>query len=70
MVAKRLREEGLHASRQGLAKFYHCYEETGSTARHLGSGTLSKLTSDVLQIVEEQMQRDGDHGGAAYVSAG
>ena len=57
MVAKQLKEEGLHTNRQGLAKFFRHYDETGSTARRPGSGRVSKLTPDVLQIMEEQMQR-------------
>ena len=60
VVAKRLKEEGLHASRQGQAKFFRLYDKTSSTARRPGSGRLSKLTPDVLQIVEEQMQRDDE----------
>ena len=50
----------MHASRQGLVKFFQRYNETGSTARRPGSGRLTKLTPDVLQIVEEQMQRDDE----------
>ena len=60
VVAKKLKEEGLHASRQGLAKFFRRYDETSSTARRPGSGRRSKLTPDVMQIVEEQMQRDDE----------
>ena len=60
VVVKKLKEEGLHASRQGLAKFFRRYDETSSTARRQGSGRLSKLTPDVMQIVEEQMQRDDE----------
>ena len=37
-VTVRLREEGLKASRQGLAKFFKRYDATGSTTRRPGSG--------------------------------
>ena len=59
-VAKRLKEEGLIASRQGLAKFFNRYDKTGSAARRPGSGRISKLTSEVLAIVEGQMQMDDE----------
>ena len=51
---------GAACERQGLAKFFRCYDETSSTARRPGSGRRSKLTPDVMQIVEEQMQRDDE----------
>ena len=59
-IVKRLKEEGLIASRQGLAKFFNRYDETGSAARRPGSGRISKLTPEVLAIVEGQMQMDDE----------
>ena len=59
-VAVCLGEEGLKASRQGLAKFFKRYDATGTTTRRPGSGRPSKLTSEVLKIVEEQMQQDDE----------
>ena len=59
-VTKHLIEEGLRATRQGVAKFFRRYDETGSAARRPGSGRHSKITPDVLRIVEEQMLRDDE----------
>ena len=36
------------------------YEETGSIERRPGSGGISKVTSLVKELVEEQMQRDDE----------
>ena len=60
VVAIRLGDEGLKASHQGLAKFLKHYDATGSTTRHPGSSRPSKLTPEVLKILEEQMQQDDE----------
>ena len=59
-IAKRLSEEGLKASHQGIAKFIDCYKQTGTTARKPGSGRPTKITMEIKAIVEEQMQRDDE----------
>ena len=58
-VTKHLKEEGLRATRQGVAKFFRRYDETGSAARRRGSGRHSKIRGG-LRIVEEQMLRDDE----------
>ena len=59
-VALSLQAEGLHATHQGLAKFFRRYELTGTTRRQPGSGRATKLTPEVLYIFEEQMELDGE----------
>ena len=59
-IAKLLREEGLQTSRTGVAKFLRKYKQTGSIGRRPGSGRPSKISSQVLQIVEAQMQLDDE----------
>ena len=55
-----LRAEGLAASRRGISKFIAKYRETGSIDMRTGSGRPSKITAEVKQIVEEQMQTDDE----------
>ena len=52
IIAKHLKGEGLYESRKGLAKFFQCYDVTGSLA------TFQADPDPVLQIVEDQMQQD------------
>ena len=59
-IAARLREEGMKASRRGIAKFIHHYEQTGTIARKPGSGRPTKITAEIKSIVEQQMQRDDE----------
>ena len=59
-IADALSQEGLTATRQGLAKFLRRVEETGSLERRPGSGRPSKVTPQVMAIVEVQMQRDDE----------
>ena len=59
-IAKRLREEGMKASRRGIAKFLHRYETTGSIARKAGSGRPTKVTTEIKAVVEQQMQLDDE----------
>ena len=55
-IANLLREEdGMVASRRGIAKFLAKYRETGSIGQRSGSGRPSKLTREVKVFVEEQM---------------
>ena len=48
--------EGLAASRRGISKFIAKYWETGLIGRRTGSGRSSKITAEVKEIMEEQMQ--------------
>ena len=59
-ILKRLKEERLTATRQGIWKFLNKYEETGTIARSSGSGRPSCITADVKALVEEQMRRDDE----------
>ena len=44
----------------GVSKFLKHYKEMGTIARKPGSGRLSKVTSRVKELVEEQMQMDDE----------
>jgi len=46
-IAKLLWEEGMWASRRGVAKFIRRYQQTGTIARKPASGCLSKVMSKV-----------------------
>ena len=59
-IAKVLDNEGIHVSRFGVHKFLIMYQTTGSVERCPGSGCMSKITSRVKELVEEQMQRDDE----------
>ena len=59
-IAKILAEEGMRASRRGIAKFLKKYALTGTIARKPGSGRPSKVTQDIKDIVEEQMRNDDE----------
>ena len=60
-IAKFLRKyDGLDVSVFGVSKFIKHYQEMGSIARKPGSGRLSKATSRVKELVEEQMQWDDE----------
>ena len=59
-IVSLLREEGLTVSRSGVARLLKKYRQTGSIRRRPGSGRPTKITSEVLQIVEEQMQLDDE----------
>ena len=59
-IARLLREEGVKASRVGIAKFVSKYEETGSIGRRVGSGRPSKISAEMKEVVEEEMRRDDE----------
>ena len=59
-IAKLLREEGLKATRVGIAKFLTKFQETGSIGRSPGSGRPSKITAEIKEMVEEQMRLDDE----------
>ena len=47
-------------SRSAVARFVKKYKETETICRRPGSGHLSKMTPEVLHIVEDQMQLDDE----------
>ena len=63
-IAQVLESEGIKLSRFGIQKFIimytYMYNKTGSIGRHPGSGCISKMTSHVKTLVEEQMQQDDE----------
>lgn len=59
-ICRLLEEEGLRASRTGIAYFLKKYEQTGSIARRPGSGRPSKITSEIKAMVEQQMREDDE----------
>ena len=60
-IAKCLQKfDGIEVSIFGVSKFVKHFQETGSIARKPGTGRLSKITLDVKELVEEQMQRDDE----------
>ena len=56
-VVQRLRDEGLSATRQGLWKLFRRVDTSGTISRR---GRQTKLSQEILQIVEDQMQRDDE----------
>ena len=59
-ITRMLEKEGVKASRFGVHKFIKHYNEQGSIDRKTGSGRLSKLTTQVKQLVDQQMERDDE----------
>ncbi len=59
-ITKLLQQEGLQASRRGVAKFLKRYRETGTIDRKAGSGRPSKITAEIRALVEEQMRADDE----------
>ena len=59
-IVKILAEEGMTASRRGVAKFLTRYGQTGTIARLPGSGRPTKVTQEVKSIVERQMRADDE----------
>lgn len=57
-IAHALAQEGLVATRQGIAKSLWWVEETGNLHRRPGSGRQSKMMPQALSIVEAQMQNN------------
>ena len=59
-ISRILQDEGMTASKRGIAKFLKRYRETGTIARLPGSGRPSKITAEIKQIVDEQMRADDE----------
>ena len=54
-ISHLLEEEGLHASRVGVAKFLKKFQQTGSIARRPGSGRPSNIAAEIKALVEQKM---------------
>lgn len=59
-IARVLREENLRASRNGIAKFFKKHKRTGTTRVLPGLGRPSVITSEMKQLVDQQMERDDE----------
>ena len=59
-IRRKLLEEGICVSREGLHKFLIKFSERGCMLRRPGSGRPSKVTAEVKRIVDEQMDRDDE----------
>ena len=59
-IEKRMLQEGLVATRQGIHEFTKRYEATGLIGRLLGSGHKSKMTDGIKRIVDDQMKADDE----------
>ena len=59
-IANKLEEEGIKASRRGVAKFLLRFKVTGSVGRQAGSGRRTSQTTEVKTIVEEAMRKDDE----------
>ena len=51
-------QEGISASRSGIARLIKRYEETGSIDRRSGSSRPTKITDEMKFIVDGQMEKD------------
>ena len=60
IIARKLQEEGITASRRGVLKMLKRYEETGTIKRKEGSGRPTKVTAAVKALVEIQMRLDDE----------
>ena len=59
-IRKKLMDEGICASREGIHKFICRFCERGSVLRQHGSGRPSKITVEVKMIVDDQMELDDE----------
>ena len=59
-IAQLLREEGIIVTRVGVYKFLIRYRDTGTLQRKEGSGPPRKITTEVREVVEQEMQRDDE----------
>ena len=66
-IARCLTEEGYSVTKVGLLKFLRRYKETGSISRKPGTGRVSKVTAGIRDIIEKQMDKDGETTGKELV---
>ena len=59
-IAEALANEGLSATRQGIAKMLGRYRRTGSLSRARGSGRPAKVSAAVMDLVEVQKRKDDE----------
>ena len=59
-IARLLREEGIVVNRSSVYKFINKFKETESITRRPGSGRPTKITPEILHIVENQMELDDE----------
>ncbi len=59
-IAKLLREERVRCTRVGVAYFLKKFAETGTISRRAGSGRPSKITTEIKEIVDQQMRDDDE----------
>ena len=59
-IRRKLLEEGIVASREGIHKFLSRFLECGSILRQPGSGRPSKITAEIKKIVDDQMELDDE----------
>jgi transposase len=59
-ILKKMTEEGLACSRQGIYNFLVKYRATGTTARKIGSRQKTKVVEEVKDIIEGKMQEDDE----------
>lgn len=59
-IQKILKEESIVISRVSIWKFIRRYERSGTLARKEGSGRPTKITPQVMALVEEQMNNDDE----------
>ena len=59
-ISKALIEENLTSTRQGVLKFIKRFVKSGSIQCKSGSGRPTKITDDVMRLVDEQMEPDDE----------
>ena len=59
-ILRKLKQEGIKATRRGITKFLAKFIESGSVARKPGSGRPSKVTAAVRKIIDETMRTDDE----------
>lgn len=59
-IHKLLRKEGVNVSRVSVWKFLRLYKRTGCVARREGSGRPTKITPEVMAVVEAQMNENDE----------
>ena len=59
-IVELLREESLNVKVSAVCRLIKKYKEMRTIARRMGSGRPTKITPEVLRIVEEQMKKDDE----------